>query len=226
MECVGCPEVLPTAANHPLKEVWLRPRRVFRELAARPVGVVDYLLAAAQGIGNFLALYRTIGAGAHSGVAEILGNSFAYGVIGGVTSLFLMAVIYARLGARVGGKSTIRQVIHVLAYGGTPMVASLAIWVLTALAAGPAAFVETPLPDEEGFLVLLLHLQFASYVFLLIWSVVLQVMGFSEIQGFGMRKAFGLWVLGQVIGFLASLPLALLIELLFPGLLPHFVPQH
>jgi hypothetical protein len=226
MECVGCPEVLPTDPNHPLKDVWLRPRRVFRELAARPVGIVDYLLAAAQGIGNFLALYRTIGAGAHSGVAEILGNSCAYGIIGGVTSLFLMAVIYARLGARVGGKSTIRHVIHVLAYGGTPMVASLAIWVLTALAAGPAAFVETPLPDEEGFLVLLLHLQFASYVFLLIWSVVLQVMGFSEIQGFGMRKAFGLWVLGQVIGFLASVPLALLIELLFPGLLPHFVTQH
>jgi hypothetical protein len=199
---------------------------VFRELATRPVGIIDYLLAAAQGIGNSLALYRTVGAGAHGSVAEILGNSFAYGAVAGVVSLFLMAFIYGRLGGRAGGKAGTGQVMHVLAYGATPMAASLAIWVLTALAAGEATFVETPRADVEGFLALLLHLQFMSYVFLLVWSIVLQVMGFSEIQGFAIRKAFGVWVLGQVLGFLASLPLALLVELLFPGLLPHFVPQH
>ena len=128
-----------------------------------------------------------------------------------------MAVIYRRLGTRAGGKSTRNQVIHVLAYGGIPMVASLAIWVLTALLAGEATFVETPRADVEGFLVLLLHVQFIAYVLLLIWSIVLQVMGFSEIQGLATRKAFGVWVLGQIIGFLASLFLALLIETLFPG---------
>jgi hypothetical protein len=105
------------------------------------------------------------------------------------------------------------------------MAVSLAIWVLTALAAGEATFIETPRADA-GYLVVLLHLQFTSYVFLLLWSIVLQVMGFSEILGFAMRKAFGVWVLGQILGFLASLPLALVVEVLFPGLLPHFVPQH
>jgi hypothetical protein len=198
---------------------------VFRELATRPVGILDYLLAAAQGIGNFLALYRTEGAGAHSSVEVILANSFAYGAIAGVASLFLMAVIYRRLGTRAGGKSTTNQVIHVLAYGGVPMVASLAMWVLTALLAGEATFVETPRADIEGFLALLLRVQFISYVLLLMWSIVLQVMGFSEIQGLAMRKAFGVWFLGQIIGFLASLFLALIVETLFPGLLLHFIPQ-
>jgi hypothetical protein len=218
--------VLPTEPIRPLKDVWLRPRRVFRELAARPVGIADYLLAAAQGIGNFLALYRTEGAGAHSSVEDILANSFAYGAIAGVASVFLMAVIYRRLGNRAGGKSTTNQVIHVLAYGSVPMVASLAMWVLTALLAGEATFVETPRADVEGFLVLLLHVQFISYVLLLIWSIVLQVMGFSEIQGLTTRRAFGVWVLGQVIGFLASLFLALVVEALFPGVLLHFIPQN
>jgi len=199
---------------------------VFRELAARPVGIADYLLAAAQGMGNFLALYRTEGAGAHSSVDEILAKSFAYGAIAGVASMYLMAVIYRRLGARAGGKSTTSQVVHVLTYGGVPMVASLAMWVLTALLAGEAAFVETPRADTEGFLVLLLHVQFISYVLLLIWSIVLQVMGFSEIQGLATRKAFGIWVLGQIIGFLASLFLALAIDTLFPGLLRHLIPQN
>ncbi len=218
--------MLPTEPIRPLKDVWLRPRRVFRELAARPVGIADYLLAAAQGMGNFLALYRTEGAGAHSGVDEILAKSFAYGAIAGVVSMYLMAVIYRRLGARAGGKSTTSQVVHVLTYGGVPMVASLAMWVLTALLAGEAAFVETPRADTEGFLVLLLHVQFISYVLLLIWSIVLQVMGFSEIQGLATRKAFGIWVLGQIIGFLASLFLALAIDTLFPGLLRHLIPQN
>jgi Yip1 domain len=218
--------VLPTEPIRPLKDVWLRPRRVFRELAARPVGIADYLLAAAQGIGNFLALYRTEGAGAHSSVEDILANSFAYGAIAGVASVFLMAAIYRRLGTRAGGKSTTSQVVHVLAYGSVPMVASLAMWVLTALLAGEATFVETPRADVEGFLVLLLHVQFISYVLLLIWSIVLQVMGFSEIQGLTTRRAFGVWVLGQVIGFLASLFLALVVEALFPGVLLHFIPQN
>ena len=218
--------MLPTEPIRPLKDVWLRPRRVFRELAARPVGIADYLLAAAQGMGNFLALYRTEGAGAHSSVDEILAKSFAYGAIAGVASMYLMAVIYRRLGARAGGKSTTSQVVHVLTYGGVPMVASLAMWVLTALLAGEAAFVETPRADTEGFLVLLLHVQFISYVLLLIWSIVLQVMGFSEIQGLATRKAFGIWVLGQIIGFLASLFLALAIDTLFPGLLRHLIPQN
>ena len=217
--------MLPTEPIRPLKDVWLRPRRVFRELATQPVGITDYLLAAAQGIGNFLALYRTQGAGAHSSVEAILANSFTYGAIAGVVSVYVMAVIYRRLGARAGGKSATNQVMHVLTYGSVPMAASLAIWVMTALLAGEATFVETPRGDTESFLVLLLHAQFISYVVLLIWSIVLQVMGFSEIQGLAMRKAFGVWFLGQIIGFLVSLFLALVVETLFPGLLVHVIPQ-
>jgi len=216
--------VLPTDPIRPLKDVWLRPRRVFRELAARPLGIADYLLAAAQGVGNLLALCRHVGAGAHSSVEAILAISFAYGAVSGVVSVYLMAIIYGRLGLRAGGKSTTTQVIHVLAYGGVPMAASLAIWVLTALLAGEATFVETPRADLEAFLALLLHLQFTSYVLLLIWSIVLQVMGLSEIQGLATRKAFGVWFLGQIIGFLVSLFLALAIETLFPGILIHFIP--
>ena len=213
--------MLPTEPVRPLKDVWLRPRRVFRELATRPVGILDYVLAAAQGIVNFLALFRTQGAGAHSSVAEILGESFLFGPIGGVVGLFLFAAIYGRLGNRAGGTSTRSQVVHVLAYGGVPVVASLGIWVLTALLAGEATFVETPRADVEGFVVLLLDAQFIAYVLLLLWSIVLQVMGFSEIQGIATRKAFWVWVLGQFVGLLAAIFLSVVIATLFPGIVPH-----
>ena len=209
--------MLPTDPIRPLHDVWLRPRRVFRELSSRPIGAADYLLGAAQGVVGWLALSRAQNAGATSSIAEIFGKALLVGSIAGVASLFLMGAIYARLGARAGRKSARNQVIHVLAYGGVPMVASLVIWLLTALLTGEATFEQTPRPDLESFVALLLRAQFYAYVLLQIWSVVIQVMGLSEVQGLATRKAFGLWVLGQVIAFLAVLFLMILIATLFPN---------
>jgi hypothetical protein len=201
----------------PLHDVWLRPRRVFRELALQPIGRVDYLLGAAQGMVGWLALSRTTNAGAASSVAEIIGRAAVLGSLMGVASLLLFAEIYCRLGRRLGGKSARNQVVHVLAYGGVPIAVSLGIWLVTALLAGSATFMQAPGPDVEGFVVLLLSAQFYAYVLLMVWSVVLQVMGFSEIQGLATRKAFGLWVLGQLVGLLAALFLAIFIAILFPN---------
>jgi len=208
--------VIPTEPIRPLQDVWLRPRRVFRELASRPIGHIDYLLGAGQGMVGWLAWCRTQNAGATNSIAEILGRGVVIGSVFGVTSLYVMAAIYVRLGKRAGGAATRNQVFHVLAYGGVPAVVSLGIWVLTALLAGEVAFVQTPRPDVEGFVALLLGAQFVTYLLLMIWSVVLQVMGFSEILGLLTRKAFGVWVLGQLIGLLAALFLAVLIALLLP----------
>ena len=90
---------------------------------------------------------------------------------------------------------------------------------------GQPLFVHASRPDAGGFDVLLTYLQVAAFGLLLIWSIVLQVMGFSEIQGLALRKAFGVWLLGQLIGVLVSLFLALLIEMLFPTVLG-VIPQH
>jgi hypothetical protein len=208
--------VLPTETIRPLHDVWLRPRRVFRELASRPITGTDYLLGAAQGIVGWLALSRAQNAGATSGIAEIFGKALVIGSIAGIANLFLMGAIYARLGSRAGNKSARAHVIHVLAYGGVPMVASLVVWVFSALLTGEAAFEQAPHPDVEGFVALLLHVQFSAYVLLTIWSVVIQVMGLSEVQGLATRKAFGLWLLGQFIGLLVLIFLVILITSLLP----------
>jgi hypothetical protein len=41
-------------------------------------------------------------------------------------------------------------------------------------------------------------------------------MGLSEIQGLATRKALGLWILGQLIGFLAVLFLMIFVTTLLP----------
>jgi hypothetical protein len=97
--------VSTTEEIHPIKDVWLRPRRVFRELSARPIGATDYLLAAAHGVATSIMVYRTQLSGSGATAGEILGSSFIFGPLGGVVSMYLFAVIYGRLGVRAAGKS-------------------------------------------------------------------------------------------------------------------------
>jgi hypothetical protein len=196
--------VIPNEPIRPLHDVWLRPRRVFRELASHPIGLVDHFLGAVQGIVSMLGLCRAQDFGAKFGLGEIFFTASVTGAVLGIASLHIMAAIYARLGSRVGRLTPRRQVVHVLAYGWMPMAASLGIWVLTALIAGEVTFVQAP-KDVDDFVAVLLGMQFLSYVLLLIWSVVLQVMGFSEIFAVSNAKAFGTWVMGQVIAMLAIL---------------------
>jgi hypothetical protein len=211
------PLVLPEEPIRPLHDVWLRPRRVFRELAARPIGAVDYFLGAAQGIAGSMALSWAQNAGATSSVAEIFLRALLIGTPAGIVSLFLFCSIYARLGARAGRTVGRNQVFHVVAYGGVPLAASLIIWVFAALLIGEVAFELVPHPEVEAFVALLLRIQLIAYILLWLWSVVIQIMGLSEIQGIATLKAFGLWVLGQVIATLAMLFLMILIATLFPG---------
>lgn len=209
-----------TEQIHPIKDVWLRPRRVFRELATRPVGATDFLLAAAQGIATSIMVYRTQLSVSGATAGEILGTSLIFGPLSGVVSMYLFAAIYGRLGVRAGGKSARNQVFHVLAYGGIPVAASLVLWIFTALIVGEAAIVDKPAVEVDGFVAFVLRAQFVAYMLLLLWSIVLQVMGFSESLGLTTRKAFAVWVLGQLLWLLAAFFLSILIAILFPGLLP------
>jgi hypothetical protein len=212
--------VSTTEQIRPIRDVWLRPRRVFRELATQPIGATDYLLAAAQGLATTVMVYRTQLSASGFTAGEILGTACLFGPLGGMLSIYVFAAIYGRLGTRAGGKSARNQVFHVLAYGGIPVAASLVLWIFTALLVGEAAIVEKPGAEVDGFVGFVLHAQLAAYLLLLFWSIVLQVMGFSETLGLTVRKAFAVWVLGQVLGLLAALFLNLLLTVLFPGLGP------
>lgn len=204
----------------PLKDVWLRPRRVFRELATRPIGAADYILAAAQGMASSVMVYRTQLSGSGATAGEVVVASLVFGPLGGVISMYLFAAIYGRIGRRVGGQSARNQVFHVLAYGGIPVAASLILWVFAVVLFGEVAIVEKPAVEVDGFVAFVLRAQVAAYMLLALWSIVLQVMGFSESLGLTTRRAFAVWVLGQLLWLFAALFLSSLIVILFPGIVP------
>jgi len=43
------------------------------------------------------------------------------------------------------------------------------------------------------------------------WSLLIQVMGFSEVEGLATRRAFGIWVIGQLLVLAAVAILAILV---------------
>ena len=200
----------PRPPLRPLREVWLRPRYVFRTMAATPIGAADYLLACAQGIVSWLALCRAQSAGLHADVAGILGKALLVGPFAGVLGVLLMTAVYSRIGRGAGGTANRNQVFHVLAYGGVPLVASLAIWVLTAAALGPVVFVHDPPAGLDPMVRLVLFFQSGVHLALVGWSLLLQVMGFSEVEGFATRRAFGVWISGQLLILVAVVLLAAL----------------
>jgi hypothetical protein len=208
--------VIPNEPIRPLHDVWLRPRRVFRAIATQPVGLADHLLGATQGVMNTLFYCRAADFGAKLSLAQIFGGSVVIGSVAGIVSLHVMAALYARLAARVGSPALRRQAVHVLAYSSVPVALSLGMWVVTALLAGEAAFVQSP-GDVDGFIAILLVVQVAGYGLLALWAVVLQVMGFSEIMAIRVGKAFGIWVLGQLIAVLAILFLNVLVSSFLPS---------
>lgn len=201
----------PPEIVRPFHDVWLRPRRVARELASAPIGRADYLLGAAQGVLNWLVLSRVQSVGAHVGVATILGRALLIGPVAGLLGMYLMAAVYLRLGRRAEGAASRAQIVHVLAYSGVPMLASLLLWLLTAALAGRAVFLASAPASLQPFVLLVLRLQIVAHGILVGWSLLLQVMGLSEAERLPIGRTFGVWILGQVLVLLALLLLRALL---------------
>jgi hypothetical protein len=200
---------------HALKDVWLRPRRVFRALSKQPIGYVDYILAAAQGIaGCTIFTFQT------PEMRAVAWNIIALVPIAGVFGALFYTLIYTRLGARVGGSGKREEVFHILAYSGVPQVAALLLWFLTFLLLGEAPWLDKPGSEVDGFVWIVARIQFGISILLFAWSYLLQVMGFSEIFGLNVRKSLALWALGQLVCALVVFFLLLFLAVLFPQLLP------
>jgi uncharacterized Tic20 family protein len=70
----------------------------------------------------------------------------------------------------------------------------------------------------DGFVWTLTHAQKLVSLVLILWSILLQAMGLSELSEVGVRKAFGVWLLGQLIlGVAALLLMGLLQGLISSG---------
>jgi len=197
-----------------LQEVWIRPRKVFREISNQPVGATDFLLSAAQGIVGFLAVAQMTDLGKSNGAGQIFLKAALDGSVNGIAIIWIQAWIYTWMGRRAGGGATRSQIIHVLAYGGAPLCGSLAIWCLAAALLGSEAFVQQASDQTDNFVVLLMILQVVAHTLLGLWSVVLQIMGLSEMNKLPTRGAIGTFLVGLLLAALFWLVIRVLMAAL------------
>jgi hypothetical protein len=85
---------------------------------------------------------------------------------------------------------------------------------IAAVLAGQSTFLEAPAKDLAAFLGLLLHAQIIAHGALVIWSSLLQVMGLSEMEAVTVRRAFGLWLLGQLVTWIGAFLLLVVLNML------------
>jgi hypothetical protein len=89
---------------------------------------------------------------------------------------------------------------------------SLGLWLIVAFLVGDSTFLETPRPGLDGFLSLLLRLQLFAHGALLLWSVLLQVMGLSEMERLTVPRALGLWAGGQLLILFIAILLVMILN--------------
>lgn len=192
------------AAMNRVQEVCIRPRKVFRALADTPVGPADYALSAAQGIALALFFSRMKNMGLTAGFERILLQAIAQGTLSGIAVIWLQSWLYTWLGRQTGGVAKRPAVMHVLAYGSAPLLITLTLGCLSALFLGVDAFVAQP-RDPEFFETLIGAVLTAGFLLPALWSVILQVMGLSEVHRVRFRGALGTWLLGQALQAVLSL---------------------
>ena len=186
----------------PVKDVWLRPRRVFRELAARPIGTGDWLLACLQGVADYVVASRFSPREPHATPQLLVLESVLVGSCIGLARTAFWAFVYNRFGTRMGGKASFAAVFHVLSFGAVPRVAALILWAGIALVVGKPAFLGTPPAGTDAFVAILMRAEIIAVWLSIAWATLLQVMGLSEVFNFKLAKAFGLWLLGQLLALL------------------------
>jgi hypothetical protein len=202
----------------PLKDVWLRPRRVFGALDGRPLTSADFALAAVQGLASYLMIYQVKMASAQLSAQDSLSGAFIFGPIAGIIAISFSALVYRSLGQRLGARTRFAQMFHLMAYGGVPLTATLLVLVVTLLTAGDAVFNAQALHDADGFVQILLRIQRILDLLLFVWSYVLQVFGVSEYFKLSMGRAFAVWLLGQLLVGFGALLLAALLQVLLMSL--------
>lgn len=171
-------------------KIWTTPRMVFKYIEAYKYEGDQTTLLVIAGIAGALQRASDRSVGDDSDLVMIIITC----LIAGVLTAFIFYPFYALLVSWTGkwlkGKADTASVLRVFAYSSIPSILTLILTVLTMLFLGKELFVsETSLlfestPHTIIFLVLLI-----PQVILAIWSLVLFVIGLSEIQQFSILKA-------------------------------------
>lgn len=176
------------------------PRAVFPKLAEKPSLVSTIILASIWGIErNFNELFKhAVPLSDAKPLLEVFGANVVFGILFGISVIWLASWVFAWSSRRLGGALSASAMRTILAWSGVPKVLTL-LGLFGLFAALGQSFLSQ---DQTS---LLKSFPALVGVFVLvqlvcsIWTVVLGVVGLSELSKLSIWKSIGVYALGGVI---------------------------
>ena len=170
-------------------KIWTAPRIVFRFIHENRYEKYMWFLLILAGISNGFDRASRENMGDTGSLASILFMGIIMGGLLGWIGYYIYSALISWTGKLLNGKANTTAIIRVMAYGSIPSIAALILLVTQMIIYGKEIFASEPV-YESGILanILFYGLVFIELV-LNIWSLVLYVIGLSEVQQFPIWKA-------------------------------------
>ena len=181
--------------------IWVEPRIVFRYVNENNYNkhVIPLLILA--GLNKAMDTASRKNMGDHNSLPYILGYC-AFGALLWWTFYYIYAALLRWTGQWLNGKGTTKSLVRMFAYSSIPSVIGLIIFLPSLFVFGVEMFTaENDLSDANMFLTIFYYASLIVPSLFSIWSVVVAVIGISEIQKISIGKS----ILNLVLPALAIL---------------------
>ena len=170
-------------------KIWTAPRIVFRFIHENRYEKYMWFLLILAGISNGFDRASREHMGDTGSLAKIVVISILAGGLLGWISYYIYSALVSWVGQLFKGKADVKAIVRVMAYGSIPSIAAMVLLVPQMIVYDKEMFTSNPVYDGG----ILANIIFFGALFielsLTIWSIVLYVIGVSEVQQFPIWKA-------------------------------------
>jgi hypothetical protein len=203
-----------------LFSIWNSPRSTIRSVLDKGSIFSFFPLAAIWGVWkNLSQILRHEVPGDEFGVPAIIAINVVFGVVFGIVSCFVFAVLVRGVGKIFASRATTREVSLVVAWSAVPHIPSLVALLLLIVATGEAlVFGSVRSSNELSPIVGIAALLYMLVAMVLgIWSIVIAVIGLSEAGGISVGRSLAVYLVSGAIVVATILGVIIASVELLPG---------
>ncbi len=190
MENPKVDEVVEYSDIEIFKNIWFSPREIFSYITKNEYDSFTYILLFLVGINRGFSQAILKNSGDNLPLLAIVLISIIIGGLFGWISYYIFAALLSWTGEWLGGKGDTKSILRMLAYAMIPSILSLLLLIPQLSIAGEGLFQSKfDIFSLDLFSIYIYYISFFISTTLGIWSLVLYVIGLSEVQKFSVWKA-------------------------------------
>lgn len=190
--------------THPLITIWYDPRATVSAIAGSRPHYLFFFLASVFGVHRNLSLVfrRGIGHMPDLPMSMVIVVNIGVGIVFGITYFWVFSYLLDRVSRLLGGVGTASKCRTVLAWASVPQIPTMLVLLLILMFAPAEWFYHSPSELVGGDDLSIQRLRFFAGLLGMataVWSIIIAIVGHSEVQGFGNGKSVLSFVLAGVV---------------------------